>query len=172
MMRSDLGEAAGKESGTGCMILFALPFAAAGVFAAVQAVRELGQGNGRQAAFLGIFGLAFGGVGCGLLYGTIYGARRIAEARAREESAPDEPWRWRADWAAGRIVSASRPALGVAWGAAVLWNLVASPVLFALPEELRNGNRAALIALLFPLIGTGLFISAVRKTLRWRRFGP
>ncbi len=36
---------------------------------------------------------------------------------------------------------------------------------------LREGNRAALIALLFPAVGVGLLVWAVRATIRRRRYG-
>lgn len=168
-MRSDVGKTAGE--GPGCAILFALPFAGGGILAAARAVGELRHGDGGDAAFLGIFALAFGGVGFGLLFAALYGGRTLREARAREESAPDEPWRWREDWATGRIVSASHSDAGFAWVFALLWNLISSYPLFLIPEELREGDPAVLIALLFPLVGIGLVVSAVRKTLRWRRFG-
>ena len=91
-----------------------------------------------------------------------------AGLRARH---PDEPWRWRPEWASGVIrCSHARTAI-FAWGAALVWNLLSAPLLSAIPEELADGNRLAAIGLLFPVIGFGLLIVAIRETLRWRRFG-
>ena len=49
----------------GCIVLFLLPFAGVGVFAAVQAVRMVALGDWGQAAFFGLFAITFGGVGVG-----------------------------------------------------------------------------------------------------------
>jgi hypothetical protein len=40
---------------------------------------------------------------------------------------------------------------------------------FFLPAELAKGNRLALIGLIFPFVGVGLLVWAVRATLRWRK---
>jgi hypothetical protein len=57
-----------------------------------------------------------------------------------------------------------------AWLFGVLWNLISTPLLFIIPEELER-NRLAAIGFLFPLIGVGLLTWAVITTMRWRRFG-
>lgn len=165
------GSRVGKSAATGCLFLFALPFAAFGVFAAVQAFRELGRGNGKQAVFLGLFALVFGSAGFGLMIGSVYGGRKLKENRARQERNPDQPWLWREDWANNRVVAANRQTMILAWVFAVFWNTISSFVWIVLPEELAKGNKMILIALLFPLVGLGLLVWAIRATLRWRRFG-
>ena len=60
-----------------------------------------------------------------------------------------------------------------AWFFAIVWNLVSAVTPFiAYREVVGKGNYVALVALLFPLIGIGLLVWAVRRTLEWRRFGP
>jgi hypothetical protein len=49
----------------GCVVLFLIPFAAAGTFCAVKAIRLGAAGVWPDAAFLGCGALAFGGVGFG-----------------------------------------------------------------------------------------------------------
>jgi len=59
-----------------------------------------------------------------------------------------------------------------AWIFAALWNLVSVPAAVSgVRAALNAGNRVALIALLFPAVGVGLLVWAVRATLRYRRFG-
>ena len=111
------------------MVLFLLPFAAVGVFAAVQLVAARGHcGDWGQAGFLAIFALTFGGVGIG---GIADGARRaggaLDEAQAREARHPDAPWLWREDWAARRVTDSSRAEMWFAWVFAAFWNLVSLP---------------------------------------------
>ncbi len=96
--------------------------------------------------------------------------RRLDAAQLRARH-PDEPWRWRPAWASGVIRCSHARTAAFAWGAAVFWNLLSVPLLWAIPQELADGNRLAAIGLLFPVIGFGLVIVAIRETLRWRRFG-
>jgi hypothetical protein len=119
--------------------------------------------------FEAVFALAFGGVGVALLFGGKLGARRLAEKRELQSRYPDQPWRWRADWAAGEIRSSSRATAYGAVAFAALWNVVAIPTgIFVLPE-IEHGNYAALVGLLFPIAGAGLAVWAALQWLRARR---
>jgi hypothetical protein len=120
--------------------------------------------------FKGMFGLVFGGVGFGLLFGARYGGKKLAAEEKLRARHPDEPWRWRADWASGRIAGSTHTAAYVAIGFAVLWNLVSLPAAVFVPHEIASGNQIAAIALLFPLIGVGLAAWAIRAWLRLKRF--
>jgi hypothetical protein len=160
-----------SKLGIGCLGLFALPFAGVGVFAAVMAVRKATAAQWREAGMLCLFALVFGGVGFGLLIAGFFGTRKLKQDQAREQQFPDEPWRWRDDWASGHIVSSNRNTMWGAWIFAILWNGISSMVWFALPQELEKGNKAAFIGLIFPAIGLGLLVWAVRATIRWRKFG-
>jgi hypothetical protein len=117
-----------------------------------------------------VFALVFGGVGFGLLFGARIGGKKLAAANALREQFPDEPWRWRPEWANGRIAGSTRSAAYVAIGFAVLWNLISLPLLFVLPGAISGGNTAAAIGLLFPLIGVGLAAWAIRAWLQLKRF--
>lgn len=117
-----------------------------------------------------VFGLVFGGVGFGLMAGARIGARKLAAQRRLQERFPNQPWRWRPDWNEGRIKGSSRRTAYVAAGFAVLWNLISLPAAVAAPRELERGNWAVLIALLFPAVGVGLAVWAVRSWRRLRRF--
>ena len=59
-----------------------------------------------------------------------------------------------------------------AWVFTAFWNLISSPVGFlGVRAAIQEGKPAALLALLFPLVGIGLLIWAVRSTLRYRKYG-
>ncbi|HEX6105808.1 MAG TPA: hypothetical protein VFZ26_09505, partial [Gemmatimonadales bacterium] len=153
-------------------MLFLLPFMGFGLFAGVQAARHAATGDWQQAGFFGLFALVFGGVGFGGLAAVSAGRRRLAERAALEARHPDSPWLWRADWAAGRIEDSNRGTMWAAWVFAGFWNLISLPsAWFALRAALDQGRKAALLALLFPLVGVGLLAWAVRATLRYRRYG-
>jgi Protein of unknown function (DUF3592) len=119
--------------------------------------------------FKSIFVVVFGGVGLGLL---------IAAWRAPKEkdtSAPqyaDRPWLLNDDWQTATIRSGSRASMWGAWIFAALWNAISAPIPFlAWREIVERHNYLVFIALLFPLVGIGLLIWAIRRTLEWRRFG-
>ena len=121
-------------------------------------------------ALKSVFALVFGGVGFGLLFGARFGANKLAAQNALREQFPDEPWRWRAEWANGRIAGSARSTAYVAIGFAVVWNLVSLPMAFVIPDEIAGGNTVAAIGLLFPLIGVGLAAWAIRAWLQLKRF--
>ncbi len=164
--------AASVRTAVGCAVLFLLPFAAVGVGTAVGAVRALGAHDWGQAGFLSIFALAFGGVGIGGIVTALRGRRSAETALAREAQHPEAPWLWREDWAARRITDASVMEMRFAWAFAILWNLISIPgAVVGVRAALREGNRAGLIALLFPAVGMGLLVWAIRATIRRRRYG-
>lgn len=81
-------------------------------------------------------------------------------------------WLRHRQWASPEIACNTRTGLWLMWFFAGIWNALSSFVWFVIPEELAKGNHAILIAALFPLVGMGLFGSAIYLTWTWRRFGP
>lgn len=156
----------------GCITLFALPFAGVGVFTAFQAIRLVTAGNLPQAGALGAFGAIFGSVGFGLIIAGFKARRELAAREARQAAAPGQPWLWREDWANRLIPDRSRSAATGLWVFAIFWNLIALPAAYlALRNNIWEENKAALLILLFPLIGLGLLIAATYAMLRARRYG-
>lgn len=87
-------------------------------------------------------------------------------------AAPGEPWLALPAWRGNRIASNAVAGLRLHWLLGVAVATVSAPVLIAaLPEELEKGNYAALLGLIFPLAALCFLVSALRKTLEWRRFG-
>ncbi len=157
---------------TGCMVLLMLPFAGAGVFTGVLAVRAALMREWTQAVLLCFFALTFGGLGFGGIVGFLKGGRRLAATKALRDSHAGTPWLWRPDWAAGVVDDGTRTTARFAWVFAIFWNLVSLPAAyFGMRDALEKGNHAAFLALLFPVVGFGLLVWAVRSTLRYRRYG-
>lgn len=119
--------------------------------------------------FKSIFVLVFGGFGLGLL---IIVWRATPEKDASRPEYREAPWLLNDDWQTPTIRSSSRNAMWGAWGFAVFWNLISAALPFLVYREvMEKENFIALIGLLFPLVGIGLLIWALRRTLEWRRFG-
>ena len=119
--------------------------------------------------FQSIFVIVFGGVGFAMLIGS------WVKTRDKDASDPryaDQPWLLNDDWQTSSVRSGSRASMWAAWGFALFWNAISAFAPFiAWREVVENDNYPALLALLFPLIGIGLLVWAVRRTLEWRRFG-
>ena len=123
-------------------------------------------------AFQMVFVLSFGGAGLGLLIGGFIAHRKQRAEAALAAAHPESPWMWKADWAAGRIVSSSKATMLAALAMAFFWNAISSPLWFVLPGEIIDkGNRMALLGLFFPAVGLTFVGWATLCILRWRKFG-
>jgi hypothetical protein len=168
IMASDPEKTGRAADGPGGVVLFALPFAVAGVWAAANAVRAYREGAREEALSVGIFALVFCGVGFGLMAESIHGVRKAARTRTLKAR---RPWAGHQDRPVGRIDSDDTQGLRGVWAAALGWNLFLSPLYFGLADGLRDGSRFALAGLILPLVGIVLIVRALRARQRWRRFG-
>lgn len=158
--------------GLGCVALFLLPFAGFGAFAGWQGLQRAAQGNWHEGLYFLLFAAVFGGVGFGGLAMVLLGKRKLQEQEALKARHPTEPWLWQKDWAAGRVDDAGRTGMWGAWAFATLWNLVSIPSGYlGVRAALYEGNKAGMFALLFPLVGLGLLVWAIRATLRFKDYG-
>ena len=82
-----------------------------------------------------------------------------------------QPWLENPRWQTARIRSNAKPGMFLMWLFAIVWGLGSAPLLFVLGDELRQQNYAALLALLFPIVGIFLLKKAWDLTREWRRFG-
>ncbi len=139
--------------------------------------------------FLYLFLLVFSGVGLGIMLFVIIGMRRlkrqqkkIVERRAANQLEPlsalssgSESTAQFSDWELAfpdhEIKSGSTGTMWFVLIFAVIWNLISMSVFFIIPDAIETGDYMALIALLFPLIGIGLAIWAVRAIIQTRKFG-
>ena len=117
-----------------------------------------------------IFVFGFGGLGLGLIY---FSLRAPKEKDLSDPKYSEQPWLANEDWQTALITSSSKTTMYFTWGFAAFWNLISAPLPFVIYREIvQKENYLALVGLLFPLVGAGLIIWAVRRTLEWRRFGP
>lgn len=153
------------------LCLFALPFAGFGFFALWTALRQIFDGSGGSKVWLLLlFGFVFSGIGFGLIVGAIYGARVQKRQQRNQAEHPREPWLWRDDWAAGRVVSRTKSDTIGAWVFAALWNAVSMPMLILVPREAAR-KPIVYVGLLFPVVGVFLLVRAIRGSLALHRFG-
>ncbi len=111
-------------------------------------------------------------VGGGLVYGAIYGTRKLKEQAATEQSNPESPWLWRKDWAARRAESKNRNSAIGLWMLASFWNLISFTVAAGVvPDLWRAGDAKAFFPLVFCAAGIILAVVAMRASIRRRRFG-
>lgn len=144
-----------RRLGAGCLIAFALPFAAFGLGAFGAVVHFVRAGESAQRIFLlACFALAFTVAGAGLIAAALWGYRRDEGGGAASHRIDDQSRAW---------------TVGL-WMICIFWNAIASPTFVFIPAEIRKGNYAVLLAFLFPLVGFGILVAAVRATLRAIRF--
>ncbi len=111
-------------------------------------------------------------VGGGIVYGAIYGTRKLKEQAAAEQANPESPWLWRTDWAARRAESKNRNSSVALWIAAIFANGIAFTVAVGVvPDLWRAGDRKALVPLMFCAAGLILAGVAMRASIRRQRFG-
>jgi hypothetical protein len=151
-------------------ILLASPFALLGIAALVMLVHDLFGGLPKQKIIttLSFVAVCFGFMA--LIIGI--SAKKHALKTSAAKSDDEKPWLKRKDWADGRITSSSRKAVLLLWIFVAFWCAASAAISLAVvPQQLNQDNHAALIALIFPVVGLGMIFFALNTTLAWRRFG-
>lgn len=122
--------------------------------------------------FMGGFGGVFGAVGLGVFIGGFVGLFRGGASRKLAREYPNEPWRWREDWAGGVVKAGNRAA---AIGILVFSTFWSGFVGFAFAMALLNRGQvpvpAWIILGVFQLVGIGLIAWAIRELRVARRYG-
>jgi hypothetical protein len=154
-------------------ILFSLPFAIVGVLALVFLWHdEVGSGFRMKKQMA--MGLLSAAVVCGGLIALIFGisAKKQALKITVVMTDDEKPWLKRKEWADGRIASSSRKAVWLLWIFVAFWCAASAAISLAVvPQLLQQGNHAALIALICPVIGLTMIFFALNTTRAWRTFG-
>jgi hypothetical protein len=165
-----LTAAAGKFSPRRAF-LFALPFMLGCAVALGLALygllhRQLDVQTGKQ--LLTVFVVCAGLVL--VILGWFAGKRPKASVQLRAGH-PEQPWRWRADWAAGRVDNSVRRAVFFLWVFVIFFDFVSLVALWVVWHQVRFGSLAMWLGLFFPLIGLAVLVFAALTTRTWRRFG-
>ncbi len=160
----------------GIVGIFALPFAGFGLFAGWMALQQAASPdpNWNQVAYSMMFALVFSGVGIGLLALLAFGRKKQKVIDAAKAAYPESPWMWRADWAQGRVLSKTKTSMELAWVLAIFWNLISWGIVYFAWSEIARQIQAkpiSALVLIFPGVGIGILIYAVRETARWLEFG-
>lgn len=117
-----------------------------------------------------IFVVAFGGIGFVLMYAAVTSKPGNKQQTIQQVSDP-QPWLTKKDWASPVIRSGAKKSVWMMWGFAIFWNAFSILAATKIPEVLQKGEYGILVILLFNLVGLGLLVFAIVKTLEWRRFG-
>jgi len=165
----------GKSGGIGAtifLIVFATPFAGFGLLALVQGVRKWAAGDIKNGPVLCLFGLVFSLVGFGLMAGAVWGRKKLKQKAELEARFADRPWMVRQDWADGKIKSSTmnQPKIFLLMGLAFT-GMGGVATYFGLPEVWQKHNYAALLVLLFPLVGIVMLLAFINAWRSQRRFG-
>ncbi len=156
----------------GCVILFLLPFAGVGAFTAALAIQRAAERNWSEAFFFALFGLVFGGVGFGGIAAALAGAGSSWLRQRSRQATLTHPGSGGRTGPQGVSWTPAATVVFTAWAFAAFWNLISFPTAFlAVRTAIQEGKPAAFLALLFPLVGIGLVVWAVRATLRYRKYG-
>lgn len=127
--------------------------------------------------FYALIGFLFGGVGFGILFMAWRGSKLGKQQQALIRQYPNEPWMHDPAWQQRQIASSDNKIL---WGSvffALFWNLISAiPLFLALSilfgEAPKNtGQPPVVLLLIFPVVGLGLAIWAVRNIVRHFKFG-
>lgn len=156
----------------GCAVLFLIPFIAAGISVMVAGAQQFGEGK-PPITWLPLlcFGLVFTVMPLFAMSMVARTLRQVRVTQTAREINPEEPWRWRQEWADGVMVDHQGEPVILLWIFAIFWNLICFPVVFLVPFKLEAERAPMLIAILFPLIGIGLLAGAIYQTVRRRKFG-
>lgn len=122
--------------------------------------------------FQGVFACIFGGVGFGMIGAVIVRSRRDRREKRLSQQFSSEPWKWKPEWAGGIIRPERSQAIFFGVFAA-FWNAISLPAFVLTISEIvsRKTFFPQGLVCLFPLIGAGLIVAAVRQLLILRRFG-
>lgn len=91
---------------------------------------------------------------------------------ALQQKYPNQPWLWRQNWATGKINSIESKNLLYTWVAVIVWNAFSWVVFINIILRMEEKSNLVFVLVgLFPLFGIFMLISAIRETIRWKKFG-
>ncbi|WP_193161258.1 DUF3592 domain-containing protein [Microbulbifer hainanensis] len=116
--------------------------------------------------FPGILCSLFMAVGIAVIYLSWRTSRSLDPKIVRQP-----PWLARSEWSEKGILSKNKLSVWVWWFAALFVNSISLPLISILQRELKRGNYASLVILVFVAGGLFCLFKAVQKSLEQRRYG-
>lgn len=160
----------GRAVAAGCVSIFALPFLIAGVSIIRQAIGELRHRSSDGIVLL-VMGILFTVIAVGMALAAFFAIRHsMGRSRLREQS-PMQPWLWRDDWAARRIVETSTHLAPALWVFALVWNAITIPLVIALLRLMLFKPVLAVVVVVLPIIGLTILCGALYVSMRSWKFG-
>lgn len=132
-------------------------------------IREIRWG---KFAFMMAFPLIFGGAGVGIMLAGRWSSRKAKQKAEFINENPERAWQARKEWRTNRLQCSNKGTMRIAIIMATIWSLVSLPIPFIAFNQLQDdGNYLILLMLLFPVVGIGLIIWAIKSVARWRKYG-
>jgi hypothetical protein len=97
-------------------------------------------------------------------------SREIAATTERKAQFPDQPWKWKQEWAGPAIEADAEAGTVVIWFFALVWNLISWTATAAMLTK-GIGKPGEYFVLLFPAVGLLLLWVAIYQTMRARKYG-
>jgi hypothetical protein len=119
----------------------------------------------------GGLGGIFGGLSFGMIAGLLAAYLSNKRVAILKQQNPEEPWKWRQDWVRGEVRADSSSKMFVVLAITVWVGLFSIPILAFIPAKLMEGNYAAILALIYPIVGYLIIKSTIGSILQWIRFG-
>lgn len=156
------------------MALFGGVFFLVGLAMLISGLGDIGAAEEGDQWVLAFMGVVFATAGGAVI---VAGFRHRAELSAIETAKqrhPSEPWMWERKWRSRRIEHHAGWTSVALWAFALFWNAIVMTAGVLGWEEMASQaseEPAILFVLLFPIVGIGLLVAAVRSTMQWHRFG-
>lgn len=155
---------------TGCAVVFASAFVLSGLFFIYLALTAAADPDDRMGYYFALLMGTFFTIGGSVWLYNIRGEYRdLQVVSSLQSAAPDRPWMWRSDWAAGYSVEVLRKGHQRQWLWAIGWGLITAAVLWEAYKGIPDvaGLRTIVAAI---VAGAIVLLSiATYRTLRtWR----
>ncbi len=144
----------------------------AAIVAALAAFTRARAGRWEAAMLAGLIAIACGAAGFGIIWWVRFAAHPPDADEELRAQHPNEPWRWRVDWAGGAILTTHRRDARRFTIFAALWCVTTFPLFAIVPHQaLRTRSYLPMLALIFPLAGIAMLAWAMRLLRRAREYG-
>ncbi len=155
----------------GLVALLALAAVAVGAYLEYAALATLTDGDARDATALLLSGMGLTAAALVGLFSAWRFCKRESDVYQRFARFPDEPWKWRADWANGRVLSGDTFPL-TKTSVTVLWIVVTIVLALAIRDGVPTLDDEFVWLLPgVPAIAVILLAATVRDLRRWYQYG-